>query len=116
MNQEVRQGEIWWIDPTPKMGREQRGRRPALVIQNDIANTYLDTTIIAIISSSGSVNMPEMVPLGKKEGLTTQSHADFAQIFTIDKQRLTKKAGKITTEKWEMVEKALRRIFLKTLH
>ena len=27
MNKKVFQGEIWWIDPTPKMGSEQRGKR-----------------------------------------------------------------------------------------
>ena len=43
---QVLQGEIWWIDPTPKMGSEQRGRRPALIIQNDLANKYLKTTMI----------------------------------------------------------------------
>lgn len=111
----INQGDIWWINPTPKIGSEQRGKRPALIIQNDIANTYLKTTIVAIISGSGAVNMPEIVPLGPEEGLSEGSSADFSQLFTIDKQRLVKKAGNISSEKWRLVEQALARIFLRTM-
>lgn len=110
----IKQGEIWWIDPTPKMGSEQRGKRPALIIQNNIANKYLKTTIIAIISSSGKI-MPEMVPVDYIPNITKNSCADFAQIFTIDKTRLLSKVGEIDTQDWLLVEKALGRIFKNTL-
>ncbi len=112
---EVHQGDIWWIDPTPKMGHEQRGRRPALVIQNDLANKYLQTTIVAIVSSSGNMNFPGIVPLPEQKELNENSHADFAQIFTIDKKRLTKKICSISPKKWKDVEEALATAFLKTL-
>lgn len=111
----VNQGELWWVNPTPKMGHEQQGRRPALVVQNDLANHYLGTTIIALISSSNKKRMPEMVPLEEAEGLKKESFADFSQIFTIDKVRLEKKIGMMRPEKWDLVEQALGRIFLKTL-
>ena len=111
----VFQGEIWWIDPTPKMGSEQRGKRPCLIVQNDIANKYLNTTIVAIISKSGQLNMPEIVKLDKDCGLKENSSADFAQIFTIDKQRLIEKIGKIKSEKWQKIEDALGSIFFKTI-
>lgn len=113
--QNIFQGEIWWINPTPKIGSEQKGKRPALIIQNDIANKYLNTTIIIMISSSGKFDMPEMVSLGINNNLNPNSYADFAQIFTIDKKRLLKKIGKIHSDKWSEVEKALASIFYKTL-
>lgn len=111
----VLQGDIWWINPTPKIGSEQRGKRPALVIQNNIANHYLQTTIIAIISSSGKTNMPEMISLEEKHGLKKGSYADFAQIFTIDKRRLLKKTGRIDSQKWNEVQKAIGSIFMNTI-
>lgn len=111
----VLQGDIWWINPTPKMGSEQRGRRPALIIQNDVANQYLKTTIVAIISTSGRNDMPEMVKLEKKYGLKDDSYADFAQIFTVDKERLTDKIGVISSKKWNDIEKAMGCIFMKTI-
>jgi len=111
----VLQGDIWWINPTPKMGSEQRGKRPALIIQNNTANHYLQTTIIAIISSSGRIDMPEMVSLEQKHGLKKGSYADFAQIFTIDKRRLLKKTGRIDIQKWNEVQKAIGSIFMNTI-
>ena len=111
----IDQGSIWWVHPTPKIGSEQKGRRPALIIQNDIANKYLKTTIIVMISNSGVKGRPEMLQLGKEEGLKSDSYADFAQIFTIDKKRLIKKVGNIKVEQWFSVQKALATIFLKTI-
>jgi|SRR3989339_720379 len=116
MDLKVKQGDIWWIDPTPKIGAEQRGRRPALIIQNNIANQYLHSTIIVIISSSGKTQMPEMVNIGSEYGLKENSYADFAQIFTIDKGRLMKKIGNIGENKWVEIEKALSSIFYKTIN
>ena len=114
MNKKISQGEIWWIDPTPKVGSEQKGKRPAIIIQNNIANKYLQTTIVAIVSSSGKIDMPEMVKLGKEEGLKDNLFADFAQVFTISKLRLMKKIGKIKTDKWKEIKNALDTIFMKT--
>lgn len=111
---DVKQGEIWWVSPTPKIGSEQRGTRPGLVVQNDFANGYLKTTIVALISSSGERNIPEIVRLGPADGLKEGSGADFSQLWTIDKERLFKKIGRIESIKWTLVEKALSRIFMKT--
>ncbi len=37
---------------SPGRGSEQRGLRPALVIQNDVGNQYAFTTIVAAIAST----------------------------------------------------------------
>jgi mRNA interferase MazF len=36
-----KQGDIIWLDFNPQAGHEQAGRRPALVISNNIANELL---------------------------------------------------------------------------
>ena len=111
---EVNQSDIWWVNPSPSTGHELTGERPGLIIQNDFANRYLGTTIIAFISSSPKKRMPEMVALDEEDGLKKASFADFSQISTVDKSRLQKKIGKIQPEKWVLVEKALDRIFYRT--
>ncbi|MBI2352221.1 MAG: type II toxin-antitoxin system PemK/MazF family toxin, partial [Deltaproteobacteria bacterium] len=35
-----RRGEVWLVNFNPGRGSEQRGVRPALVIQNDTGNIY----------------------------------------------------------------------------
>lgn len=59
--------------------------------------------------------MPEMVFLWKEFWLTEWSYADFAQIFTIDKERLLSKIGKINSKHWGNVKEALETIFMKTI-
>ena len=59
--------------------------------------------------------MPEMVKIEKKCGLKKDSHVDFSQIFTVDKNRLTNKAGGIPSGKWNEVEKAIGCMFIKTM-
>ena len=37
---EIRRGDIYYADLTPVVGCEQGGRRPVLVIQNDVGNHH----------------------------------------------------------------------------
>jgi len=47
----VRRGEVYWVDFSPARGSEQDGRRPALVVQNDVGNRFSPTTIVAAMTS-----------------------------------------------------------------
>ena len=40
---EIRRGDIYYADLTPVVGCEQGGRRPVLVIQNDVGNHHGST-------------------------------------------------------------------------
>lgn len=50
----VRRGEVYWLQLFGGSSLEQAGRRPVLVIQNDIGNRSRPTTIIAVITSQPS--------------------------------------------------------------
>lgn len=47
-----KRGEAWLVNWNSARGSEQAGKRPALVIQNDIGNEKAPTTILATISSA----------------------------------------------------------------
>ncbi len=51
------------VNFSPGRGSEQRGLRPALIIQNDAGNQYAATTIIAAITSRIRI-YPVTVSLG----------------------------------------------------
>ena len=40
-------GEVWLVNWNPAGGSEQAGKRPALVVQNDIGNEKAPITIVA---------------------------------------------------------------------
>ena len=46
-----RRGDIYLVNFDPTIGSEVKKTRPALVLQNDIANRYSPTTIVAAITS-----------------------------------------------------------------
>jgi mRNA interferase MazF len=48
----VKQGSIILIDFNPQAGHEQKGRRPALVISNDLYNKYSEMAIVCPITNT----------------------------------------------------------------
>ena len=101
-------GEVWLVNWNPARGSERAGRRPALVIQNNIGNEKASTTIIAAISSSVKL-FPMNVKIEPPEGgLDFPSIVMTSQILTIDKKRLEKRIGRLSEESMEEVECAIK--------
>jgi len=95
-----KRGEIYLVNFDPARGSEQAGIRPAVIIQNDIGNTFSPTTIIATCSTASTKPFPFIVKIMAKEsGLDRDSAVNFAQILTIDKNRLDKKIGQLSPNK-----------------
>jgi len=91
----IRRGDLFWVDLNPIKGSEQAGRRPVLVIQNDIGNEVAPTVIIAPLTTRQfSIPFPVNVPVPKgTAGLKADSTILLSQICTIDKSRLDRKIG-----------------------
>jgi len=108
MNGFPKRGEVWLVNWNPARGSEQAGRRPALVIQNDIGNEKAPTTIVAAISSSVRV-YPMNVQINPPEGgLDNPSIIKTSQILTISKERLEKRLGRISRDSMDEVDKAIK--------
>jgi mRNA interferase MazF len=109
MTEEIKRGEIYWVDWNPARGSEQSGLRPALVIQNDVGNKYSPTTIVAAFTTAIVKNYPFTVIITAKEsGLPKDSTINLAVIMTIDKTRLTDKCGQLSEEKMAEVNEAIK--------
>lgn len=76
---------------------EQAGRRPVLIIQNDLGNELASTTIVAPVTTKQfSKEFPTNVFIPKEIArLTSNSTVLLSQIRTIDKRRLEKKIGEL---------------------
>lgn len=95
---EIRRGDIYYVDFTGTVGSEQNGRRPVLVIQNDIGNRYSPTTIGVPLTSKTKRSMPTHMTITTNEcpGLKCDSTALFEQIVTFDKTRIVSKVGRVS--------------------
>jgi mRNA interferase MazF len=101
-------GEVWLVNWNPAGGSEQAGKRPALVIQNDIGNEKASTTIVAAISGSVKI-YPMNVKIDPPEGgLERYSIVKTSQILTVSKERLEKRLGQISAKKMEEINRAIK--------
>ena len=101
-------GEVWLVNWNPAREIEQSGKRPALVIQNDIGNEKAPITIVAAISSSVKI-FPMNVKIDPHEGgLELPSIVKTSQTLTVDKKRLERRLGQLSTEKMEEVNQAIK--------
>lgn len=103
--------KIYLVNFDPTIGSEINKIRPALIIQNDIANQYSPVTIVAAISSWTDEKIyPTEILIRKNErsGLEKDSLVLLNQIRTIDKKRLVKKLGFLKKETMTYVDKALK--------
>jgi mRNA interferase MazF len=108
MKEFPQRGEVWLVNWNPARGSEQAGKRPALIIQNDVGNEYASTTIVAALSTKIRVYPMNVLLEPPEGGLTKPSTVKTGQILTVSKDRLEKKLGAISLEKVQEVDQALR--------
>ena len=108
---EIRRGDdIYYADLTPVVGCEQGGRRPVLVIQNDVGNHHGSTVIVAAITSRRrrKRRLPTHIGLPRlPTGLRTASFAMLEQVRTIDRMRLGAYIGRLDGERMAAVDRAI---------
>ena len=106
----IKRGDLFWVNLNPVKGSEQEGRRPVLILQNDIGNEYAPTTIIAPLTTSKfSKEYPTNATIPKGlAGLTSGSTVLLAQIRVIDKARLESKIGHLNEKYMNTVDIALK--------
>ena len=105
-----RRGEIWMVNFDPTVGAEIRKTRPALILQNDVANIHSSVTIVAAITSQFNLPCyPTETLIQKGDGvLKEESVALLNQIRTIGKVRLIRRMGMITQDTINQVDEAIR--------
>lgn len=106
----IKRGNLFWVNLNPIKGSEQAGRRPVLVIQNDVGNEFSPTTIIAPLTTKKfSKEYPTNVKIPKGEsGLKFESTVLLSQIRTIDKTRLEERIGQLGDRFIQQVDHAIK--------
>lgn len=105
----VKRGDIFYADLSSTTGSEPGGIRPVVVIQNNIANKYSPTAIVAAITTQiNKSKLPTHVQVSANEyGLNRDGLIILEQIRTLDKNRLKEKIGTLTDEDMKKVDKSL---------
>jgi mRNA interferase MazF len=94
----ILRGEVRWADLNPVRGREQAGKRPVLIISQDIFNERSGTVIaVAITSQPQRAGFPLTLEL-KTVQMPKRSWVKISQIRTLAVERIGKKIGRASPE------------------
>ena len=109
MERTIKRGDIYYAELNPVIGSEQGGKRPVLIISNDIGNKHSPTVIVAPITSRvhTKAKLPTHTLIKDFEGLDKNSIILLEQIRTIDKRRLRKYVGMLSAVIMARADKAL---------
>jgi mRNA interferase MazF len=105
---ELTQYEIILVNLDPTIGSEMQKSRPSIIISPNEMNKYLNTIVIAPMTSS-SKSYPTRVEVNNNK---TKGWVVLDQIRTIDRQRIIKKLGRLTEKEIEKVKIVLKEIFV----
>lgn len=106
----VLRGDIIWADLNPVKGREQSGRRPILVISQDVFNERSGTVIaVALTSQPQKAGFPLNLELSNTT-IKKKSWVKISQIRTLSVERLGQKIGKVSPEELNLIIEGLNEI------
>jgi mRNA interferase MazF len=104
----LKQYQIVLVNLDPTLGSEMKKTRPCLIISPDEMNKYLQTIVIAPLTSN-SKNYPTRVPvkLNKTKGFIVLD-----QIRTIDRQRIVKILDEISQKEIAAVKTVINETYV----
>ena len=93
-----RKDEVWLVDFGDPIGREQAGRRPAVIVSvNSLNESQAGVVIVAPITRSRR-NLPSHVELEPGSGLTEVSYAKCEDVKSVSEYRLITRIGSIAEQ------------------
>lgn len=106
-------GEVWWADLEPRSGSEQRGRRPVVVVSHDAFNDAPGWRSVIVVPLSTSAAQARRGPTAVgfasgAGGLVQASVALCHQVTTLDRAKLTERAGALSSLELAALEDGLR--------
>lgn len=103
----VRRGDVFYADLNPVVGSEQRGVRPVLVVQNDVANRLSPTVVVCALTSRLKKPFLPTHVLIRTSIERGGSVALLEQLRTLDKRRLLRRIGHADPATMRRVDTAL---------
>jgi mRNA interferase MazF len=113
-----RQGDIYWVRFGLSGDSGPSGRRPAIVIQNDLLNrSNIRTTVVTLLTSNKKLaGVPGNILLKKgAANIPMTSVAVVSHVATVDKNRLLEKIGTLDKETIEEIIKGCQMVISLTL-
>ena len=91
-----RRGEIWLVDFGEPVGREQSGRRPAVVVSADALNESPAGVIMVVPCTTTHRDLPSHIEIDPADsGLETVSYAKCEDLKSVSERRMIARLGQV---------------------
>lgn len=110
----MKRGQVWWADLNEPRGSEPGGRRPVLIVQDDLLTVSRLATVMVVPLTT---NLHRAVAVGNvllgasETGLKKDSVALVCQVLTLDKEFLDERAGSLSRRTVQAIDSGLRLAF-----
>jgi mRNA interferase MazF len=104
-----RRSEVWLVDFGEPVGREQSGRRPAVVVSADLLNESRAGVSVVVPLTTTYRGLPSHTEIDPgSSGLDEISYAKCEDVKSVSEQRLISRLGTASDEVMFQVARALR--------
>jgi mRNA interferase MazF len=102
----ITQGDIFWADLNTPRGSEPGYVRPVVVVQCDSFNDSRISTVVCVMMTGNVRRAREpgnLLLTGAATGLPSDSVANVSQIFSMDRQDLLERVGRLSARHLQAV-------------
>lgn len=104
-----RRGEVWLVDFGDPIGREQSGRRPAVIVSADSLNEGPAGVVVVVPITTTYRGLPSHIEIDRgSSGLDEVSYAKCEDVKSVSEQRLLGRLGIVGDEAMFQAARALR--------
>lgn len=104
-----RRGEIWLIDFGEPIGREQAGRRPAVIMSADALNEGPAGVLMVVPCTTANRGLPSHIEIDLDDsGLDEVTYAKCEDLKSISERRLVARLGSVGPDVTFQIGRALR--------
>lgn len=104
----IKRGQLIWVDFKERSGSCQSGKRPAVVIQNNVGNRFSTTTTVIPITTKDKNNLPVHTKLKRSYDIANKGDVIMAeQLTVIDKSQILKIGDVLDNADIKAIEKTM---------
>ena len=105
-------GEVWLVELDPTRGREQAGKRPALIVSTNGFNKSPADLVVLVPITSKDKHVAWHVPIQPPEGgVKTKSYIMCEAVRSASNERLLQRWGVVSIATLDEIEDRLRILF-----
>lgn len=104
-----RRSEVWLLDFGDPVGREQAGRRPAVIVSSDLLNDSRAGVVVVVPITTTYRGLPSHIEIDEDgSGLNEISYAKCEDVKSVSEQRLIARLGAVDQQTIFQIGRALR--------